>query len=131
MDAALSSDLELAIGTSKEFIETVCRTILKERGIASPADDDLPALVKLTVKSLPVVPSGISDKAKWEGTIVRLVNNLSSVGQSLAELRNAFGTGHGKAADHQGLEIHQAKFIAHVAKTVGVFLYETHERNPV
>lgn len=131
MEAALSGDLELAIGTAKEFIETVCRTILKERGIGLPKDDDLPALVKLTVKSLPVVPDGIEDKAKWEGTVVRLVNNLSSAGQSLAELRNAFGTGHGKDAGHKGLDTHHAKLIVHVATTVGVFLYEAHERNPV
>jgi hypothetical protein len=131
MEAALSGDLELAIGTAKEFIETVCRTILKERGIDLPKDDDLPALVKLTVKSVPVVPDGIEDKAKWDGTIIRLVNNLSSSGQSLAELRNAFGTGHGKDAAHKGLETYHARLIVHVATTVGVFLYEAHDRNPV
>jgi hypothetical protein len=131
MEAALTGDLELAIGTAKDFIETVCRTILKERAIELPKDDDLPALVKLTVKSLPVVPEGIEDKTKWEGTVVRLVNNLSSVGQSLAELRNAFGTGHGKDAAHKGLDTHHARLIVHVATTVGVFLYEAHERNPV
>jgi hypothetical protein len=130
MESALSGDLELAIGTAKEFMETVCRTILKERGIGLPKDDDLPALVKLTVKSLPVVPDGIADKSKWEGTVVRLVNNLSSCGQSLAELRNAFGTGHGKDAAHKGLDRHHARLIVHVATTVGVFLYEAHDRNP-
>lgn len=30
MEAALPGDLELAIGTGKEFIETICRTILKQ-----------------------------------------------------------------------------------------------------
>ena len=86
MKAALSGDLELAIGTAKEFIETVCRTILKERGIDLPKDDDMPALVKLTVKSLPVVPDGIEDQGKWEGTVVRLVNNLSSPGRASPSL---------------------------------------------
>lgn len=109
----------------------LCRTILKERGIDLPKDDDLPALVKLTVKSLPVVPDGIEDKGKWEGTVVRLVNNLSSAGQSLDELRNAFGTGHGKDAAHKGLDRHHARLIVHVASTVGVFLHEAHDRNPV
>ena len=47
------------------------------------------------------MPDGIEDKAKWEGPVVRLVNNLSSAGQSLSELRNAFGTGHGKEASHK------------------------------
>jgi hypothetical protein len=46
-------------------------------------------------------------------------------------LRNAFGTGHGKDAAHRGLDTHHARLIVHVATTVGVFLYEAHERNPV
>ena len=130
MEAALGGDLELAIGTAKEFVETVCRTILKARGTELPNDDDLPALVKLTVKSVRVVPDGIDDRTKWEGTIVRLVNNLSSVGHSLAELRNAFGTGHGKDAAHKGLELHHARLVVHMATTVGVFLHAAHEREP-
>lgn len=131
MEAALPGDIELAIGTAKEFIETICRTILDERRVTLPNDDDLPGLVRLTVKSVPVVPDGIDDRAKWEGTIVRLVNNLSSIGQSLAELRNAFGTGHGKAAGHQGLEDHHARLVVRMTTSVGVFLYQVHDRNPV
>ena len=96
MEAAIFKDPDLAIGTAKEFIETICRTILKERGISIPEIDDVPGLVRLTVNSLPVVPADIEDPARWEGVIVRLVNNLSSLGRSLAELRNAFGTGHGR-----------------------------------
>lgn len=130
MEAALPSDLELAIGTAKEFIETICRTILEERGIDLPKDDDLPGLVRLTVKSLPVVPDGIDDPTKWEGRIARLINNLASIGQILAELRNAFGTGHGKAAGHRGLEDHHAQLLVRMTTSVGVFLYQVHDRNP-
>ena len=131
MEAAISNEPDLAIGTAKEFIETICRTILQERGIGIPDDDDFPVLVRLTVNSLPLVPAGIDDPARWEGTIVRLVNNLSSLGRSLAELRNAFGTGHGRPAGHIGLDTHHARLAVRMATTVGVFLYEVHERNPV
>ena len=58
------------------------------------------------------------------------VNNLSSLGRSLAELRNAFGTGHGQAAGHIGLDAHHARLAVRMATAVGVFLYEVHERNP-
>ena len=129
MEAALPGDLELAIGTAKDFIETICRTILRERQVQLPADDDLPALVRLTVRTLPVVPNGVEDRVRWEGTILRLVNNLASIGQSLAELRNAFGTGHGKEAGHKGLEVHHARLIVRMTTAVGVFLYEAHERD--
>lgn len=130
MEAAIPNDPALAIGSAKDFVETICRTILRERGIDIPNDDDLPALVKLAVKSVPVVPAEINDAARWNETIVRLVNNLSSLGRSLAELRNAFGTGHGQAAGHIGLDAHHARLAVRMATAVGVFLYEVHERNP-
>lgn len=42
MEAAIASDPELAIGTAKEFLETICRTILNERGIPLPGDMTCP-----------------------------------------------------------------------------------------
>ena len=131
MEAALRGDPDLAIGTAKDFIETICRTILEERKVDIPEENDLPALVRLAVNSLPLVPSNIQDQGRWHVVIRRLVNNLSSVGQSLAELRNAFGTGHGRLAGHVGLEAHHAQLAVRMATTVGVFLHEVHERNPV
>ena len=132
MEAAISNDPDLAIGTAKEFIETICRTILRERGIDVAENDDVPHLVRLAVNSVPVVPAGIDDPGRWEESIIRLVNNLSSLGRSLAELRNAFGTGHGQPAGHIGLDTHHARLAVRMATAVGVFLYEVHEeRNPV
>ena len=131
MEVSFANEPDLAIGTAKEFVETVCKTILKERGIGMPKDDDMPALVKLTVDSLPVVPGGIEDPARWKKTTRQLVNNLSSLGRSLAELRNAFGTGHGRPAGKVGLDTHHARLAVQMATAVGVFLYEVHEVNPV
>lgn len=126
MEAAIASDPDLAIGTAKEFIETVCRTMLTERAISLPSDDDLPALVRLTVRSLPIVPDEMRINAEAEQIIVTLVNNLASTGRSLAELRNKFGTGHGKAAGHAGLDVSHARLAVGTSTTVAVFLYETH-----
>jgi hypothetical protein len=126
MEAAILADPDLAIGTAKEFIETVCRTILKERGIPLPNDDDLPALVRLAVKSLPIVPDGLQGDGETEKMVVTLANNLASAGRSLAELRNRFGTGHGKAAGHSGLGVSHARLAVGASTTVAVFLYETH-----
>ena len=130
MESAIPNDPHLAIGTAKEFVETICKTILVERGINISENEDFPDLVRRAVRSLPIVPAGIDDLNRWEGTITRLVNNLSSLGRSLAELRNAFGTGHGRSAGHIGLDVHHARLAVRMATAVGVFLYEVHERNP-
>ena len=130
MESAIPNDPHLAIGTAKEFVETICKTILEERGINISENEDFPGLVRRAVSSLPIVSAGINDLTRWEGTITRLVNNLSSLGRSLAELRNAFGTGHGRTAKHIGLDVHHARLAVRMATAVGVFLYEVHERNP-
>ncbi|HHH75830.1 MAG TPA: hypothetical protein ENL03_02245, partial [Phycisphaerae bacterium] len=69
MEAAVLNDPGLAIGTAKELVETCCKTILNERGIEIPKNDDLPQLVKRTVKELKLTPSDIPDQAKAANTI--------------------------------------------------------------
>jgi len=46
LQTAVLDDPELAIGTAKEFIETVCKTILTERGVTADPSLDLLKLVR-------------------------------------------------------------------------------------
>lgn len=127
MQEAVEKDPELAIGTAKEFLETLCKTILSERGVAISKNEDFPALVKATVKSLRVVPQSLAAQPESEKTISALLGNLSAIGHQLAELRNQSGTGHGKSTQHVGLEKRHAKLAVGAAATLAVFLYECHE----
>jgi hypothetical protein len=127
LQEAIEKDPELAIGTAKEFLETLCKTILAERSISTSKNEDLPGLVRITIKSLPLVPDGLADQAQSEKTITVLLNNLGSIGQQLAEIRNQFGTGHGRRTDHVGLQKRHAKLAVGAASTLAAFLYECHE----
>ena len=130
MREAIEKDPELAIGTAKEFLESLCKTILAERGVAVAKNEDFPALIKLAIKSLTIVPHGVADQAHIEKTVTILLNNLASVGHQLAEVRNQFGTGHGRANAHVGLLKSHARLAVGSASTLGVFLYECHEADP-
>lgn len=130
LQEAAAADPELAIGTAKEFLEGICKTILTERGAPPSKNEDLPALVRATVKSLAIVPPELSAQAQLEKTVTVLLNNLGSVGHQLAELRNQFGTGHGRSTDHVGLPARHAKLAIGAAATLAVFLYESHEATP-
>lgn len=127
MQEAVERDPELAIGTAKEFLETLCKTILSERGISVYKNEDFPALVKTTVKSLHVVPKSLAAQPQSEKTISALLGNLGAIGHHLAEMRNQSGTGHGKSTEHVGLEKKHAKLAVGAAATLAVFLYECHE----
>jgi hypothetical protein len=107
-------------------VESCCKTILTERGIAFSRSADIPELVKLTAKELDLTPADIPDQAKAAETIKRLLSNLATITQGVSELRNHYGTGHGKAAGAKGLQARHARLAVGAASTLAVFLAETH-----
>jgi hypothetical protein len=130
MEAAVLNDPTLAIGTAKELVETCCKTILEARDIVFTQSADLPELIKLTVKTLELAPANIPESSKAANTIKRLLSNLATITNGIAELRNQYGTGHGKAAGSKGLGSRHAKLAVGAASTLAVFLAETHNEKP-
>lgn len=116
----------MAIGTAKELVETVCKTILEERSLKIEGTVDLPKLVKATAKELKLTPDDIPEEAKAAENIKRILSNLAAITNGVAELRNSYGTGHGKAARVKGLKSRHAKLAVGVASTLAIFLIETH-----
>jgi Abortive infection C-terminus len=127
IEKSINSDPSLAIGTAKELIETCCKTILSERGKPVSGSSDVPALTKETLKELNLVPDGIPDSARGNDIIKRLLQNLGTIGNNLAELRNLYGTGHGKDGKSESLGPRHAKLAVGVAATLATFLFDTHK----
>lgn len=126
LEASVESDPSLAIGTAKELIETCCKTILAERGVIISSSADVPTLTKATLKELDLVPEGIHESARGADVIKRLLSNLGTIGNGLAELRGLYGTGHGKLGNASGLGARHAKLAVGAASTLAMFLFETH-----
>lgn len=127
MDSAVERDPDLAIGTAKELIETVCHTILESRSKPVTDKPDLLPLVRRAMEELKLVPDGIADDVKGAKTVKAVLGNLSTIAQGLAELRNLYGTGHGKTGTAKGLTARHARLAVGAASTLVVFLFETHE----
>ena len=126
IEGSVDSDPALALGTAKELIETCCKTILKERGVAVPANVDVPKLVKAALRELKLVPENIPSSAKGARTIKRILSNLATVPQGLAELRNLYGSGHGRDGKAKGILPRHARLAAGAAITLSQFLFDTH-----
>jgi hypothetical protein len=126
IEAAIDSDPDLAIGSAKELVETCCKTILADRNQTVPSSAKLPKLVKLVMKELKLLPDDIPDAAKGANSIKRLLSNLASTVQGLAEVRNLYGSGHGKYGRRSSVKPRHAKLAVGAATTLVVFLYETH-----
>lgn len=128
MEDSVETDPTLAIGTAKELIETCCKTILAERGKTLTGTPDIPTLTKETLKELKLVPEGVPEAARGADVIKRILRNLSTVGNGLAELRGLYGTGHGQHGSTAGLAPRHAKLAVGAAATLAIFLFETHEQ---
>lgn len=127
LETSVESDPSLAIGTAKELIETCCKTILAERGKPVAGMPDVSTLTKVTLKELKLVPEGVPEASRGADVIKRLLSNLGTIGNSLAELRGLYGTGHGKHGSSAGLSPRHAKLAVGAASTLAVFLFETHK----
>lgn len=129
---AVEQDSDLAIGQAKELVETCCKTILAASGESDYDRLDLVPLVKKTMKYLQLLPEDIPDSAKGNKTIKAVLGNLAMISQGMAELRNLYGTGHGKHAKHKRLPVRHARLAVGAATTLASFLFETHsERTSV
>lgn len=127
IQTSIEEDPDLAIGTAKELIETVCKTILADYGLSIELNWDVPRLVKEVRGTLKLVPEDIPESARGAETIKRILANLGQIAQGLSELRNLYGTGHGKDGQFKGLNSRHARLAAGCATTLAVFLFETHE----
>ena len=131
MEGSLQDDPALAIGTAKELIETCCKTILAERNIKVGTNWDISELTKAAIKELKLAADNVPDSSKGSKTIKRLLNNLATMGIGIAELRNLYGTGHGKHGNAGGLLPRHAKLAVGAASTLVMFLFETHQETIV
>ena len=123
---SIEDDPALAIGTAKELVETACKTILTERNKKVETSWDLGELVKAARKALGLLPEGVSDAAKGADTVRKLLGSLGNIAQGLGELRNLYGTGHGKHGKAKGLSQRHARLAVGAASTLVIFLFETH-----
>lgn len=127
MRIAAQDDPALAIGTAKELVETTCKTILDDHGTQCDPDWDLPRLVKEAREALGLLPEQIGDQARGIEVIRKLLGNLGALAHTLAELRNLYGTGHGKLGKTKSLEPRHSRLAVGAAATLATFLLETHQ----
>ena len=116
-----------AIGKSKELIESCCKTILEENGEVINKDWSVSQLVKATMKFLQVSTDSVDPTTFEASTIKAILGNLHGIAGNIAELRNAYGSGHGKGANYKGLTVRHAKLAVGSSVTLVTYLWETYE----
>lgn len=131
MSIAVTTDPALAIGSAKELVEAVCKYILRERNVIHSENLSVIKLCALTSEQLGLLPSEVREEKKGSESIKKVLGSLSQIVQGVAELRNMYGTGHGRPNDkHAGISPRHARLAVGAASTLVHFLLETHQVRP-
>ena len=116
-----------AIGKAKELIESCCKTILDAKGIQWDKNWEMSKLTGETLNTLNLTPKAIPDSDPVSENIKAVLGNLRGITTKLAEIRNPYGSGHGKSASFTGLEERHAKLAVGCSITFVTFLWDTYE----
>lgn len=119
---ALPHDPELAIGSTKELLESVLKTILGIHG-SELTNDDMPKLLKRAQAALGTDPKDIDVSVPGGESIRRLVSSLAQIVIAVTELRNLYGTGHGKSRA-PGLDVAATNLVVSSGITAASYLME-------
>lgn len=127
LEDAVGKNPGLAFDLTKALIESVCKTILRDRGQIVLDEDDLPKLFGKTLEQLRVLPDTHTADRETGRSIRKTAGALHGVVQGICELRNKQGfASHGKVADTQPLGAIQAELTARSADAVVTFLFKAH-----
>ncbi len=118
-------DPEGAITAARTLLETVCKHILDERGVAYEADADLPKLYSLVAKELSLAPSGHTEKI-----FKQILGGAQSVVEGLGALRNRLGDSHGVGKVAARPRPRHAQLAVNLAGSMAAFLIETSAEKP-
>jgi hypothetical protein len=116
---------EERIGLAKELVESVIKLGLKEVGQDYALNEDLPVLSKRLHGALELDASVIEvADARANEALRRLLSALAQVPHNLGTLRNAIGTGHGRA-EAIATSASISDFAARAADAYATFIIDT------
>jgi hypothetical protein len=132
IERAVVENPGLAFDLAKTLIESACRTILTERGVAFDPNDELPKLFKVATQQLPFLPPSASGESDARKSLVQTLSGLSTAVQGVCELRNACGfASHGSDGRRPAMETVQALLAASAADAIIGFLHRVHRQDRV
>ena len=124
IESGLQREPAAAIASSKELVESVCQIILDDYGIDYSPKDEVLDLYKKVASALKLNAESVPESAKGSQASQRTLRTLVTTIQSLAELRNELGLGHGRNRRSPALS-RNGRLAFNASVTVVEFLLDT------
>lgn len=120
----MRNDPASAIGSAKNLLETVCKVILDAEASPYKRRDDLPRLYGKVAAELQLKAESVEESKPGSEAAQLALRSLVTCVQSLGELRNRIGAGHGGPRKSPARSRH-AELAFNAARTVSEFLLQT------
>lgn len=131
LEVAVLQSPDLALDLSRTLVESICKTILNDRGQQIDDAAEGPQLLRETLRCLRLTPDAHPNPGDLTDRLKKTVGGLNTVIQGICELRNKYGfASHGKTADFPSLEPVQAQLVARSADALVHFLMSAHKSYP-
>ena len=123
IEQALIEDPEVAIGSCKDLVESALKTFLD-----TPADELKGYTLPKLAKAARVQLSQEQSELKHDEDMLKMLSNFGQILESIATVRNKYGTGHGRAP-WETFELPQPYVVlaANAAISTAVFLTQMHD----
>jgi hypothetical protein len=114
-------DPEDAITSACATLESVCKCILDEEGLAYPTKQDIGGLSQAIETFLELSPA----RQDIEPDVKRILGGLANVTRGIGSLRTHCGDAHGKGKNVERVDSRIARLAIHSASTIALFYIDT------
>ncbi|HEV2069658.1 MAG TPA: abortive infection family protein [Acidimicrobiales bacterium] len=129
IERAIPTEPGIAFTHCRGLLESVCKTILADRGVSTEADANANQIMSATLKVLKLTPVEFDADARVEAGAVDLVRGINQMVNGVVALRNSQGLGpHGRDALEAILDAEYAVITAHAIDSAACLLYRMHRK---
>ena len=131
LESAVESGSPIAFELAKSLIDSMCKTILTDRGVEINRNWDTPQLFRETLSNLSFTPDNHPNTRQFRERMTTTIRGLQQTISGLCELRNQDGfIAHG-ADGYQDIEFSfQTKLAARASDAILPFIYSAHKQLP-
>jgi len=130
IERSIPRDPGLSFTHCRGLLETVCKTILMDRGVDTEPDAKPSRLMSQTLKVLKLTPDEFDGDDRVEEGVADVVRGLNQLTNGVVALRNSQGVGpHGKDALEAVLDADYAVISANAVDAAASLLYRMHRKH--
>jgi hypothetical protein len=129
IERSIPNDPGLAFTHCRGLLETVCKTILADRGVVTETDANPSRLMSQTLKVLKLTPDSFDGDSRVEEGVADVFRGLNQFTSGIVALRNSQGIGpHGRDAFEAILDADYAIVVAQTTDSAVTLLYSLHRK---